>query len=141
MDPNIAIANRRMMNAQKSAIGALANYVCNNGEDVDINDSNGTHKGSAINLSNPNGDNDSIYVYVWIDVPDYPVEDKRVNSICYDYKYETLLLHACGRNESYEDFEEIEGDNDNWYPLTDSECMVAATLYSIFEAIEQYVKN
>lgn len=128
MDTNLKLATKHLENAQNSAVRMLAEYIQNHG--------------GIINCSNESDENDSIYAYVWLGLVDQAVDERHVNCIYYDEKYETIYMHTCEYgNEGYEDFEDIKDDRDNWYPLSNSEVLVVPTLHSILEAIEEYVEN
>lgn len=128
MDANIKLATKHLENAQNSAIRMLAEFIQE-------------HDG-VINLSNAKGENDNVYAYIWLGDLDQAVDERRADCIYYDEKYDTIYIHAPeGYDDpSYEDFEDIKDDHDNWYPLTNSETLVVPTLYSVLEAIEEYVE-
>lgn len=127
MDANLKLATKYLENAQNSAVRMLAEYIQE-------------HDG-IINCSNESGENDGIYAYIWLGALDQAVDECHVNCIYYDEKYETIYLHTCEEGETYEDFEDIKDDHDNWYPLNNGNCLVVSTLYSILEAIHEYVET
>ena len=127
-DTQLERAKRLLMNVEKDVVESLAEWIKEHGGIIKI--VNDDYK-------------DNIYGYVWVD--DYnsssPVEEKYINCIRVDEK-NAVWFHTCDyETDDWDEFSEIEND-DNWYFLDyGSECLLVPTLNSILDAIDEYVEE